>query len=362
MTSREQLGKLAQEQLGLDAPPSLHTVQTDPTADHSDEAAEIVRASVARFSTGEMDALSSAESFFDVYFGVKKNTDARPAFLRKVADDETMDYLFDYISVDGDATIRRVSLGLLNRLATEPTVGAFLTTEARLAKLLSNGTQVCKTANVQDKLMWLETINSILPRALNLKSLGDEVIKSGFAQAALTNMEVWTSENDRTCTEEEVVYGELLGLLASKCLGFLMDSILVSETLGMEYLEKHFNLLGQRSTWKRPEVVATHARLMLQNHARLSKEWKIIEAKKTPVLKAAKNTVASYAEKDWRACRDFVAFFGEKCAECGKSSEEEKKSKLLLCAQCRTARYCNTTCQKEGWFQHKGVCVPLRKE
>ncbi|KAL2098592.1 hypothetical protein ACEWY4_005072 [Coilia grayii] len=33
---------------------------------------------------------------------------------------------------------------------------------------------------------------------------------------------------------------------------------------------------------------------------------------------------------------------------------------LLRCSQCKTARYCNAQCQKQGWSEHKGECSHLK--
>ena len=346
MTTKDQLGKLAQEQLGLERPPELHTVHSDPHADHSDEAAAITRDAIARFGTGEMDALASAENFFQVYFDVEKNRDKRPLFVRKVADEETLEHLFGHIGMDGDDTLRRVSLGLLNRMASEPVAGPLLTTETRLARLLGQGTRACGDQDVQTQLMWLETINSILPRALDISAAGATAMQSGFTDAALGLIVV----PEKDATEESQVYGELRGLLAAKCLGFLVGAPNVASALGRDYLSRQLAVISGTEDWKRPETLATHARLLLQNSARLPSEWRDLDTE------PATRVIDSYAKKDWSACKDYVAFVEGRCAECG-----DKPEKVQLCGRCRTAKYCGSKCQKSAWYRHKGVCVPLRK-
>ena len=40
------------------------------------------------------------------------------------------------------------------------------------------------------------------------------------------------------------------------------------------------------------------------------------------------------------------------CSSCGESNEE----KLMQCSQCKTTYYCNRTCQKSHWKEHRKVC------
>jgi len=42
------------------------------------------------------------------------------------------------------------------------------------------------------------------------------------------------------------------------------------------------------------------------------------------------------------------------CSTCGCSPENGKK--LLRCSRCCAAYYCNTTCQREDWCEHKKRC------
>ena len=46
----------------------------------------------------------------------------------------------------------------------------------------------------------------------------------------------------------------------------------------------------------------------------------------------------------------------EKCMDCGKR-EHELGRKLLRCARCMAAYYCDVHCQKKDWVSHKVVCV-----
>ena len=43
------------------------------------------------------------------------------------------------------------------------------------------------------------------------------------------------------------------------------------------------------------------------------------------------------------------------CKGCGK--EETAESKLLVCAVCKSVRYCSADCQKDHWKSHKSQCT-----
>ena len=43
------------------------------------------------------------------------------------------------------------------------------------------------------------------------------------------------------------------------------------------------------------------------------------------------------------------------CGNCGQL-EGAAGRKLLRCTGCKTARYCDTDCQRQGWAFHKAVC------
>jgi hypothetical protein len=45
----------------------------------------------------------------------------------------------------------------------------------------------------------------------------------------------------------------------------------------------------------------------------------------------------------------------ESCTGCGREKEQDEK-KLLRCARCQSARYCNSLCQKGDWSRHKLSC------
>lgn len=44
------------------------------------------------------------------------------------------------------------------------------------------------------------------------------------------------------------------------------------------------------------------------------------------------------------------------CAGCGNETKPDGTA-LLVCARCKTERYCSTDCQKKRWKKHKGTCV-----
>jgi hypothetical protein len=48
------------------------------------------------------------------------------------------------------------------------------------------------------------------------------------------------------------------------------------------------------------------------------------------------------------------------CSYCNTTENSHKK--LLRCTQCKVALYCNTTCQKNHWKEHKTVCAQQKKE
>ncbi|AWP01769.1 putative histone-lysine N-methyltransferase SMYD3 isoform 2 [Scophthalmus maximus] len=45
---------------------------------------------------------------------------------------------------------------------------------------------------------------------------------------------------------------------------------------------------------------------------------------------------------------------------CVSARDERRRETLLRCSQCKTARYCNITCQKQAWSVHKRECKCLR--
>ena len=98
-------------------------------------------------------------------------------------------------------------------------------------------------------------------------------MQSGFTDAALGLIVV----PEKDATEESQVYGELRGLLAAKCLGFLVGAPNVASALGRDYLSRQLAVISGTEDWKRPETLATHARLLLQNSARLPSEWRDLD-------------------------------------------------------------------------------------
>jgi hypothetical protein len=54
---------------------------------------------------------------------------------------------------------------------------------------------------------------------------------------------------------------------------------------------------------------------------------------------------------------DTLDEFPNACAACGKEKRDDG-STLLLCARCRTEKYCSTDCQKKRWKAHKKNCEP----
>jgi hypothetical protein len=46
----------------------------------------------------------------------------------------------------------------------------------------------------------------------------------------------------------------------------------------------------------------------------------------------------------------------EGCAGCGMSERADGKD-LLVCARCKTEKYCSTGCQKKCWKVHKRACT-----
>merc|ERR1719473_389167 len=49
----------------------------------------------------------------------------------------------------------------------------------------------------------------------------------------------------------------------------------------------------------------------------------------------------------------------KKCEACGKN---DPRAKLLACARCKTALYCNRKCQKKHFKTHKLVCSPIKAD
>ncbi|MED6257489.1 hypothetical protein ATANTOWER_024832 [Ataeniobius toweri] len=43
-----------------------------------------------------------------------------------------------------------------------------------------------------------------------------------------------------------------------------------------------------------------------------------------------------------------------------RGDSSRRRVTLLRCSQCKMARYCNTTCQKQAWSSHKRECKCLR--
>ena len=52
--------------------------------------------------------------------------------------------------------------------------------------------------------------------------------------------------------------------------------------------------------------------------------------------------------------------FSQKCHNCKKIAK--KGIKLLRCSRCKAAVYCNATCQKQHWKEHKKVCNKKKNE
>ncbi len=59
-----------------------------------------------------------------------------------------------------------------------------------------------------------------------------------------------------------------------------------------------------------------------------------------------------------------LAIHGQGCHACSKSiidhNEIFKDRKFLVCSQCQGASYCNSTCQKAHWPEHKKQCPVFR--
>jgi hypothetical protein len=45
----------------------------------------------------------------------------------------------------------------------------------------------------------------------------------------------------------------------------------------------------------------------------------------------------------------------ETCVACGK-----KPKQLARCTQCKAVKFCDVTCQRQGWPEHKGRCEGLK--
>jgi hypothetical protein len=52
---------------------------------------------------------------------------------------------------------------------------------------------------------------------------------------------------------------------------------------------------------------------------------------------------------------DTLDDFGDGCAACGKEQRDDGR-KLLICARCKSEKYCSTECQKRRWKAHKRNC------
>lgn len=290
-----------------------------------------------------MTPLSEAESFCDVWF-MEKNAKKRPSFLRQVATPEAVDKLLSCLSNETEAPTRRVSLGLLNRLASDPVVCKSLAQEARLKTLLERTTENGEEG-LQTRLMWYETCNAIIVGS-DVEVAHRLASEVGFLQLSLDAIQVPSSED-----QEALVYEELMTLLACKALHFLTRSEAFVTDRGDEYLVKQLTVLGTHSKWERPETLATLARMLLQNRAAMVDVWVTL----TPLVEGATATIRAYAEKKWTACQDYVNFIDKKCNNCSKGGV-----KLLNCGRCHAARYCSQRCQKDSWYMHKKVCVPIR--
>ena len=62
---------------------------------------------------------------------------------------------------------------------------------------------------------------------------------------------------------------------------------------------------------------------------------------------------------DWRAvCGSKAAYplHERTCRACGYVLPAEVGKKLLACNACWQVHYCNRSCQKQGWKEHRNVC------
>jgi len=316
--------------------------------DHAGESAKLVNAAIANFGLaleeGGMDALSTVENFMDVWF-MEQNTQKRPQFLQLVATDETLDKLVTEVCENGDDVVVRVALGVLNRLASEASIAAAVTSETRFAKLLKEAAKALEEKSLQERLMWLETMNSFVGLCPD-QALVERLAKdTGFLKSIMDSIQV----PKKAEKSEEQIYAELDGMLACKTVSLLCEvgSEDMINNVGREALKKQLNLLHEYKEWAHADAVGLHALLLLKAHSKMSKVWQDLEKE----VELAGATIQVYADKGVRGCVSYIQYFNPVCSKCGKGDV-----KLLKCGRCHAVKYCSRECQKLDWSSHKSLC------
>ena len=56
-----------------------------------------------------------------------------------------------------------------------------------------------------------------------------------------------------------------------------------------------------------------------------------------------------------------LSFTTKTCMACSKNAAEPKLDVLKVCSQCKMGYFCNETCQRKSWREHKKVCKGIRQ-
>ena len=84
-------------------------------------------------------------------------------------------------------------------------------------------------------------------------------------------------------------------------------------------------------------------------HAKLGGKKEVAEVPKSATASAAAATATASV-----TASDGVSVSGARCNMCHAA---RATTELLKCSRCKSAFYCNATCQRNDWSNHKKVCL-----
>lgn len=110
------------------------------------------------------------------------------------------------------------------------------------------------------------------------------------------------------------------------------------------------------------------------NQDKFSLQVKKLKAEQSQLLKEVNRTISKINRGEILSPRDImqdlvkgseklVTKLSKHCSFCQKRAmeNETEKATLKICSRCKDAFYCNETCQKAHWPEHKKVCHVPKK-
>ena len=349
--------------------------------DHVKESAAIVKEAILSFPTEElhklqtdsMEPMNTAENFMDVWY-LERNADRRPAFLQALASDEVLDALTSYLKPDPEtkadrpAYLLRVSLGILNRMFKEGSVGEKIA-ESRLEGVLEAVSQMMSSSHhPNNKLMCLESVSVLIKHAKDKPRLENCMEKSGFLQESIlciatpsSYVEALKDEKTEETEAEISTYAEICGMMAAQllvnlCFGKGSSEAFVERT-GGKLLQNVIHVMISTGDWSQKHVLRSYVAHLYKLMLKLPETYpKELEGKNEQMSQCLEKccgrgwTVAAKILKLMNVEKEGVLC----CGNCGKQNE-----KLQVCGGCHVISYCSRECQKEHYKVHKNECMKI---